>query len=463
MSMRLLVKAYYKRVFFLIFYFRYSTIISPSYSVADTLKNKTFKNIALQFSRLPQQTALTKVYPLVNTNVRDKIKAFDSNLKLHTQNLQSIISNNFNAAVAHLTSAVSNKVNTGVASLKHNVASDLTNHKFSKQTEKKYQQNIIFAATRFPFYGKVMKNHKLKQSQHNIRSKIPNNYETLMTDLGISGYSHFENAVLRDLEKREEQKVEATIHTLFDNATKKNFVSKTTRTDNNSDESRLVITNKDPAKKYIYLNHVLVSEHTKKEQNKTITAKKSQDKVIQSTLPANIQQNKPKELNPQESRHNLFALNSNKSDLYYSSSKQHIVLPMNATFETEKNPKTIGPMLSNLNKKIYFDNQNSLKLSADCHEGYAECHQFSYKYSDNLSTKRKRVSVNRKDNNESTTTLNPKLFLQTVEIHSTQRIGLSKKLNAGMDRSKVFNSSTKDKLKVHRGSIKFRDHLKNSI
>lgn len=454
MCMRLLVKAYCKSdFFFLLIDFRYSTVLSPSSSVADTLKNKTFKNIALQFARLPQQTALTQVYPLVNQNFKDKIKAFDSNLKLHTRKLQSIISNNFNAAVAHLTSAVSNKVNIGVASLKHNVASELTNHEFSKQAEKNYQQNIIFAATRFPFYGKVIKNHKLKQSKHNIRSKIPNNYETLMTDLGISGYTHFENAVLRDLEKREEQKVEATIHTLFDNATQKNFLPKTTRNDNNSDESKLVFTNKDPAKKIKHLKYVLLSEHRKKEQNKTIIAKISQEKVIQSTLPANIQQNKPKELNTQESRHNLFALNSNKSDLYFSSPKQHIVLPMNTTFETETYHKTIGPMLSNLHEKIHFDNQNSLKLSADCHEGNTECNPFSFKYLNNLSNNRKRVSVNRKDNNESTTTLSPKLF----------RIGLSKKHDTGMDRFKVFNSSTKDKLKVHRGSIKFSDHLKNSI
>ncbi|XP_058128989.1 uncharacterized protein LOC131284150 [Anopheles ziemanni] len=43
-------------------------------------------------------------------------------------------------------------------------------------------------------------------------------YDALMSDLGISGYKHFENAVIRDLERREELKVEATIHTLFPEA-----------------------------------------------------------------------------------------------------------------------------------------------------------------------------------------------------------------------------------------------------
>ena len=39
-----------------------------------------------------------------------------------------------------------------------------------------------------------------------------------MKDLGMTGYDHFEKTIMRDIELREEQKVEATIHTMYDNA-----------------------------------------------------------------------------------------------------------------------------------------------------------------------------------------------------------------------------------------------------
>uniref|UniRef100_A0A182FRV3 Uncharacterized protein n=1 Tax=Anopheles albimanus TaxID=7167 RepID=A0A182FRV3_ANOAL len=51
--------------------------------------------------------------------------------------------------------------------------------------------------------------------RHSSAASPAGKYESLMTDLGISGYKHFENSVIRDLERREELKVEATIHTLF--------------------------------------------------------------------------------------------------------------------------------------------------------------------------------------------------------------------------------------------------------
>uniref|UniRef100_A0A4Y0BHV0 Uncharacterized protein n=1 Tax=Anopheles funestus TaxID=62324 RepID=A0A4Y0BHV0_ANOFN len=57
-----------------------------------------------------------------------------------------------------------------------------------------------------------------KRGRHSSTSSPPGKYDSLMSDLGISGYKHFENAVIRDLERREELKVEATIHTLFPDA-----------------------------------------------------------------------------------------------------------------------------------------------------------------------------------------------------------------------------------------------------
>uniref|UniRef100_A0A182P909 Uncharacterized protein n=1 Tax=Anopheles epiroticus TaxID=199890 RepID=A0A182P909_9DIPT len=57
-----------------------------------------------------------------------------------------------------------------------------------------------------------------KRGRHSSTASPPGKYDSLMSDLGISGYKHFENAVIRDLERREELKVEATIHTLFPDA-----------------------------------------------------------------------------------------------------------------------------------------------------------------------------------------------------------------------------------------------------
>uniref|UniRef100_A0A182IJD4 Uncharacterized protein n=2 Tax=Anopheles atroparvus TaxID=41427 RepID=A0A182IJD4_ANOAO len=57
-----------------------------------------------------------------------------------------------------------------------------------------------------------------KRRGHPVKAAPPGKYDSLMSDLGISGYKHFENAVIRDLERREELKVEATIHTLFPDA-----------------------------------------------------------------------------------------------------------------------------------------------------------------------------------------------------------------------------------------------------
>ncbi|XP_050086416.1 uncharacterized protein LOC126571709 [Anopheles aquasalis] len=54
-----------------------------------------------------------------------------------------------------------------------------------------------------------------KRGRHSATASPPGKYDSLMSDLGISGYKHFENSVIRDLERREELKVEATIHTLF--------------------------------------------------------------------------------------------------------------------------------------------------------------------------------------------------------------------------------------------------------
>jgi hypothetical protein len=61
-----------------------------------------------------------------------------------------------------------------------------------------------------------------KHQHTKAHKKAPKSIEThtmskdkLMREYGINGYKHFEDTILREIEKQEELKVEATIHTLF--------------------------------------------------------------------------------------------------------------------------------------------------------------------------------------------------------------------------------------------------------
>uniref|UniRef100_A0A182VXI7 Uncharacterized protein n=1 Tax=Anopheles minimus TaxID=112268 RepID=A0A182VXI7_9DIPT len=81
---------------------------------------------------------------------------------------------------------------------------------FSKQPTSHYK------TASSPYGKKTVQNSK--RGRHSSTASPPGKYDSLMSDLGISGYKHFENAVIRDLERREELKVEATIHTLFPDA-----------------------------------------------------------------------------------------------------------------------------------------------------------------------------------------------------------------------------------------------------
>lgn len=59
---------------------------------------------------------------------------------------------------------------------------------------------------------------KAQQKQKEKAQKAIETYSVdgMMHDYGINGYKHFEESILRELEKQEERKVEATIHTLFE-------------------------------------------------------------------------------------------------------------------------------------------------------------------------------------------------------------------------------------------------------
>lgn len=53
--------------------------------------------------------------------------------------------------------------------------------------------------------------HKKEKPSDTVSYSVDN----MMHDYGINGYKHFEESILKELEKQEELKVEATIHTLF--------------------------------------------------------------------------------------------------------------------------------------------------------------------------------------------------------------------------------------------------------
>ncbi|KAL7041090.1 hypothetical protein ACKWTF_000632 [Chironomus riparius] len=63
--------------------------------------------------------------------------------------------------------------------------------------------------------------HKHPKASHKSKTKAPNHpiesysSDEMMHEFGINGYKHFEESILREIEKQEELKVEATIHTLF--------------------------------------------------------------------------------------------------------------------------------------------------------------------------------------------------------------------------------------------------------
>lgn len=72
-----------------------------------------------------------------------------------------------------------------------------------------------------PFLRKPANSQPTSQHKAPHKVKAPKAVETYSTDglmheYGINGYKHFEESILRELEKQEELKVEATIHTLFE-------------------------------------------------------------------------------------------------------------------------------------------------------------------------------------------------------------------------------------------------------
>ncbi|XP_062551003.1 uncharacterized protein LOC134215951 [Armigeres subalbatus] len=212
-----------------------ATIIDAKNRDNNVINSKNVHKASVPVSLQPQalNVVSTQLLPIVTSNLKEKLKVFNTNVKTGVNQFNAAISNNVNAAVAHLHSSISNKINAGMGHFKSSVSHklNLLNEKIHYLQQKSHAPHleslvkvgkpfVAFPSTKLqsPTYVSYVINPSktVHKSVGSKRAK-PNKYDALMTDLGISGYKHFENAVIRDLEKREEQKVEATIHTLFEN------------------------------------------------------------------------------------------------------------------------------------------------------------------------------------------------------------------------------------------------------
>ncbi|XP_053671648.1 uncharacterized protein LOC128721872 [Anopheles nili] len=144
-------------------------------------------------------------------------------------NLHHFINNLKTSKLAHAVNGVSGAIQQAVSLPGHGSVNLVGSHRpvsglhgpssyYANANELRYGQPFVSKQASGHFksssggYGKKPGHHK--RGRHPTASP-PGKYDSLMSDLGISGYKHFENAVIRDLERREELKVEATIHTLF--------------------------------------------------------------------------------------------------------------------------------------------------------------------------------------------------------------------------------------------------------
>jgi hypothetical protein len=138
---------------------------------------------------------LTLLQPLINVNIKEKVKDF---------------ARNFNSGADYIEDAIRDGWRE----------SPLNPHNFKHllETPNLFKQQPIAPAVKKPIHAPTS-HHNTKA--HNHKEKAPKSVETysfdgLVHDYGIKGYKHFENTILRELEKQEELKVEATIHTLFE-------------------------------------------------------------------------------------------------------------------------------------------------------------------------------------------------------------------------------------------------------
>lgn len=136
-----------------------------------------------------------QLLPLINVNIKEKVKDF---------------ARTFNSGADYIEDAIRDSWKE----------SPLNPHNFKHllETPNLFKQLPFTPAVRKPIHAPT--SHRGSKA-HNHKEKAPKAIEAysvdgLMHDYGINGYKHFEESILRELEKQEELKVEATIHTLFE-------------------------------------------------------------------------------------------------------------------------------------------------------------------------------------------------------------------------------------------------------
>lgn len=139
--------------------------------------------------------------PLINVNIKEKVKDF---------------AKSFNTGADYVEDAIRDSWRE----------SPLNPHNFNKILD--YKPNLFKHLP--PHQLPPQLNGLRKPAVHHHHAKAPHKHkekapkaiasfsaaDELLHEYGVSGYKHFEESILREIEKQEELKVEATIHTLFE-------------------------------------------------------------------------------------------------------------------------------------------------------------------------------------------------------------------------------------------------------
>ena len=141
-----------------------------------------------------------QLLPLINVNIKEKVKDF---------------ARNFNSGADLIEDAIRESWRE----------SPLNPHNFKHLLDQpNLFKHLPFESPRLPRSKPVHSqpaSHHHSEKAHSGKKKAPKAIESysvdgLMKDYGVNGYKHFEQSILRELERQEELKVEATIHTLFE-------------------------------------------------------------------------------------------------------------------------------------------------------------------------------------------------------------------------------------------------------
>lgn len=132
-----------------------------------------------------------QLLPLINVNIKEKVKD---------------IANTFNSGADYIEDAIREGWRE----------SPLNPHNFKNLLDGPNLLKHLPFAPRKPVVLPTSHHAKAPHKEKAPKAVEPIEVDGFMHDYGINGYKHFEDSILREIEKQEELKVEATIHTLFE-------------------------------------------------------------------------------------------------------------------------------------------------------------------------------------------------------------------------------------------------------